>query len=591
MATKIGLEERRKIYAAAAFLDSDFEKKTGVRIPFDVYFQDPFVAAEDEEMAFDDDFFVPWEPGLADGPTSARFAVVDYNGDTGQLFPPATWSDRKNTYLYKRKEVNRKQKDTMQFHQVHAWAIAQRALLFFEEGWGCGRRIPWGFDGNRLIIVPHAGQGKNAYYDRTSKSLQFYFFDRDGERIHTCLSTEIVNHEFGHAVLDGIRPLFRRSIQLETAAFHEFIGDISAILLSLRNNALRAKYAADTGGDLAKATSLSSIAEQFGRAARNRPYLRTANNTQTMSDIRHVKSVHRISEVMTGTMFEILTGLAAKYQERGRTPLQAFWDASSRMQRTVLQPLDLLPPVDVTFRDYALAVLRAERIANPLDPHDYHGKMLDVFIRREILSEADRAELQQPMYLYDRKNMDVFYDIETISNSRATAYRFLHDNRRSLKIPPFCDLKVVDLYDGHKLTRQGRRLPRQIILEYIWEEPVELTGSKFGQFSGKITTQLCGGTLVFDQNGTVLSWFEKKGADGSWEGNRRRAGFQENIVAQLAGGRVGFMADNPLGFIAKQMPPVVARERNGVVQFGITPHLHLSEDVEDEGGRSWEMSF
>jgi hypothetical protein len=51
------------------------------------------------------------------------------------------------------------------------------------------------------------------------------------------------------------------------------------------------------------------------------------------------------------------------------------------------------------------------------------------------------------------------------------------------------------------------------------------------------------------------------------------------------------MADNPLGFIAKQMPPVVARERNGVVQFGITPHLHLSEDVEDEGGRSWEMSF
>ncbi len=60
------------------------------------------------------------------------------------------------------------------------------------------------------------------------------------------------------------------------------------------------------------------------------------------------------------------------------------------MQNMAIQPLDLLPPVDVTFRDYALAVLRAEEIANPTDPDDYRGMMLDVFIKRGIL-EASRS--------------------------------------------------------------------------------------------------------------------------------------------------------------------------------------------------------
>ena len=34
-----------------------------------------------------------WEPGLVDGPTSSRIAVVDYNADTGLLTDPATWAD------------------------------------------------------------------------------------------------------------------------------------------------------------------------------------------------------------------------------------------------------------------------------------------------------------------------------------------------------------------------------------------------------------------------------------------------------------------------------------------------------------------
>ena len=62
------------------------------------------------------------------------------------------------------------------------------------------------------------------------------------------------------------------------------------------------------------------------------------------------------------------------------------------MQCMAVQPLDLLPPVDVTFEDYALAVLRAEQIANPTDPDGYRKMMIDVFVERGILSEGARQQ-------------------------------------------------------------------------------------------------------------------------------------------------------------------------------------------------------
>ena len=76
-------------------------------------------------------------------------------------------------------------------------------------------------------------------------------------RIFTCLSSDIVNHEFGHAVLDGLRPHYYESLNAETAAFHEFIGDLTAILMAFRNNAFRRHVLKESRGDLANDQLLS----------------------------------------------------------------------------------------------------------------------------------------------------------------------------------------------------------------------------------------------------------------------------------------------------------------------------------------------
>jgi hypothetical protein len=598
-----------KLYAARRFLDGSVQQDLDLKIPFDVYFQDPLFARNNPELPAFDEALVPWEPGFSSGPTSARFAVVDFNADTGSLVPPSTWSEEQKRFCDSNKTPIGKEsfsdQHALQAHQVHVWAVLQRALDFFESGFGLGRRISWGFEGNRLIVVPHAGYGKNAYYDRESKSLQFYYFDDGSETVYTCLSTDIINHEFAHAVLDGVRPHYIEAIRPETAAFHEFMGDLTAILVAFRNNDFRHFIAKNSFGDLSTDTALNRLAEQFGNAVNGRPYLRTARNCQTMSKLKDEQRPHLLSEVLTGAMFDIIIRLSRYYiDERKRGLLPAFWDTIQRMQQMAIQPLDLLPPVDVTFKDYALAVLRMEQIANPSDPDDYRGMMMDVFLKREILDEDDIKELKEPRQVFERLTLDVYHDVDRLASSRGDAYRFLDDNRDRLFIPEHVDVIVSDLYCAQKLTRQARRLPEQVIIQYVWREDVELKGPEFGRFEGQSTSFLCGGTLALDSDGNVLAWARKPGTrfEGSGQrkgddaierqsGLKRLAEFKKSVADRAKAGRVGSVAGGAKGLLATKIPPLISREVDGALRFELSPHFAIHDDADDDmGERQWQIS-
>jgi hypothetical protein len=590
------------LYSARQFLDGNVQDALDLRIPFDVYFQDPLVAARDPELAFDSDFRVPWEPGLADGPTSSRFAVVDYNGDTEALTPPARWRPELRAFVGPKDEpLDKDHTSVVQFHQVNAWAIVQRTLDYFESGFGLGRRIPWAFEGNRLIIVPHAGYGENAYYDRHSKSLQFYYFERGDTRIDTCLSADIINHELGHAVLDGIRPNYAEALSPETAAFHEFIGDLTAILMIFRNNEFRKKIAIRTGGDLNTDNAIASIGEEFGKHVSDRPYLRTARSPLSMKDVANEQRPHRMSEVLTGAMFDIVLALSRYYvDKRKRTVPQAFWDTIQRMQAMAIQPLDLLPPIDVTFRDYALAVLRAEEVADPTDPSGYREMMLEVFSARGILSAGDIKELRAPHHVFERLDLDVFHDIDTLASS-AEAYRFVDDNRRALFIPWNADVTILGPFTAQKLTREARRLPKQIILQYLWREDVFLEGPRFGRYSGQFASLPCGGTLALDQNGNVLAWSRKPGTLFSGttmrakteaeEGALRREAFRDALERRVKAGRIGDIVGGDTGLLARRMAPLTSRTVDGALRFELSPHFGIHDDTDDVlGGRECQIS-
>lgn len=606
------------LYEARQYLGLDTLKEAGLRIPVLVYFKDPAVAKITEGADIDGDFTTPWEPGLGDGPTSARFAVVDYDMTNNVLTPPALWNARKNCYLASdRKTVldqNKTTRKLYQYHQLSVWAIVQNTLDFFESGAGLGRRVSWAFEGNRLIIVPHAGYGENAYYDRSSKSLQFYWFESDKGRVFTCLSSDIVNHEFGHALLDGLRPHYFESVGAEAAAFHEFMGDLTAILMAFRNNAFRRVVLRESNGKLTNAQLLAGLAQEFGRATLNAPYLRSGLNRNTMEDLEGNLEPHALSEVLTGAMFDILMGVFAKHQKnevkrakegRSKKPsdVRALADTVPRMQMLAIQPLDLLPPCAVTFRDYALAVLRAEHVANPTDPSGYRQLMIDCFIKRGILEEADRKKLMEPAPVFRRPALDVFHSVESIAASRGGAYRFLDDNRAKLFIPFNADIEVPDIIRANKRTRDGLPLPQQTIVQYLWREELELEGARFGRFAGQRTTMLCGATMVLDQNGNLIHWARKPGSISvgkskaaeaeQAEGMRRRKELLDTIAARIAAGMIGEAIGGELGLLERATPPFTVESIGGKLRFGLAPHFSLNDDDHHDGtgDRQWQISF
>lgn len=606
-------ETRRRLYGARRFLPLEVQKDTDLRLQIDVYFKDPLVAKNNPAAAIDQNFFVPWEPGLRDGPTSARFAVVDYDATSNTLMPPAVWDSKGNAFVAPNGRVlDENTRKLPQFRQLSVWATVQHTLDFFESGFALGRRITWAFEGNRLIVVPHAGYGENAYYDRQSKSLQFYWFDGKNGRIFTCQSSDIVNHEFGHAVLDGLRPCYYESVLPQTAGFHEFVGDLTAILMAFRNNDFR-KAMIKESADLAGGTLLSSLAQEFGNAVIGQPYLRTAANKLTMSDIKNDLQPHRVSQVLTGACFDIMVRLFGKYKERMDQRFKhnpkskpslpnAFWYTIQRMQMMAIQPLDFLPPCEVEFRDYALAVLRAEEVSNPTDPDGYREMMFNVFVERGILDEADRASLLEPDAVFNRPELTIYHDIDSIGASRGGAYRFLDDNRADLFIPLNADLIITEIVRAKKLTTESRQLPDQIVVQYIWREDVALEGERFGRFAGERTSMLCGATLVLDQNGNQIHWARKSGSEelgNSFEqraernaGRKRREAFLDALAARIKSGMIGETVGGELGLLARAIPPFGFNRVDGEVRFQLSPHFAIHDDIEDDdiGGRQWQVS-
>jgi hypothetical protein len=247
------------------------------------------------------------------------------------------------------------------------------------------------------------------------------------------------------------------------------------------------------------------------------------------------------------------------------------------------QPLDHLPPADVQFEDYVRAVLRADEIVDPLDEDGYRKAMVEVFEKRGFRLNQDDNPQRLGFYAYN---------IDRIARSRTDAYHFLNENRRQLCIPLNQDISVVDLYQTDKTVMGGARMPREIVIQYLWREDVQLKGADYGTLDGEYVPLYCGGTLVFDSRGNVLSWQRKPGTGKMETNDRLRDRCQDEVdrgkqrQAQLLNYYKSLVASGALGFEGKDrpdavglQPPVTAkRASDGSLRLQGTPYLrHWNE--------------
>lgn len=565
-----------KIYGISLKLSKELREDLGMRIPVNIFVQDPFITEQyKKKKKFGiEPIKLDWEPSWGNGPTSSRVAVVDYNMDTDILASPVEW-DWNN-----KKFVGIADPNSFGFHNVNVWAIIQNIISFFEDPFVMGRPIPWGFNGNRLIVVPHAGEMKNAFYSRRGKCLLFYYFFCEGVPVYTCLSHDIVAHETGHAILDGIRPHYFHLSSAQSSGFHEFIADLTAILSALRTTSVRhavADILEENEGKLWKADVISDLGEEFAvKGSRetyedvDRNYIRSAYNTKTMDQIKNCWIPHDCSEVLTGALFQILAEIITyRMEKENESARAALWKATQHLNRLAFRALDYCPPVDIQFEDYVQALIRANEIAYPVDTHGYLEIIKEIFKKRGI----ERIDPDPPPKAV---KFTWKYGLESIASSRTAAYHFLDDNREILDIPLNQDFEIADIYYTDKVVGAYERLPREIILEYIWNEAVTLEGDDFVELQNKKVPLRCGGTLVFEERGNLLYWSRKVGTKPKRvkkEGTERIEKLLHYIKLLIAADKIKSVTAEALQHINPYQPAIEAIQDGGMLQLEITPEF------------------
>jgi hypothetical protein len=476
---------------------------------------------------------VAGETWLGPGPTSARFRVVDRDHGAETTHPAAAVLNDGAGF-----DVGRGNPATSyRFHQVNVWATVARLLAHLESPKVFGRRIPWAFPNTRLELRPHSEILENAYYDRETRSIRFGYFDMKGHRFYTCLSHDVIAHEFGHAVLDGLKPLYEETDGPDLAAFHEFFGDAVAMASALTMRDLITKLVgtgrAKKGRDsLTNLRWIIDLMEEWGSAYGDR-YIRSARNRMTMEKLRGNFEEHDRSLVLSGATYDIFRSIYA-YLRRRETAADAVIHAADHTSRLIFRAIDYCPPAGLDFQTYASAMLRADEVAYPVDDRGYRDMVRQVLVHRGIVPARGRS----------LSNNDLRpYDVEHVAASQTDAYVFLDQNREALGIPRDVDLHVARVFRTRKAGGRGSFPPREIVLEFVWREGVRLRGTGLGRLAGTVGELWCGGTLVFDSIGNILHYAL---ADGNQKRRRLLASYLRFMI------REGYLEDETDGAHARR---------------------------------------
>jgi hypothetical protein len=427
-----------------------------VRVPLMV--QDPEIARF-KGMKPTEGFDINREDYFLDGPVTERVAVLDFDPDSGALSKGARFVPPKKGRVLGRYHVKDKlDVKAPDFIQVNAFATILRTIYMFERPNVLGRRVTWAFDGPQLLVVPRAGKWRNAFYERSSRSLQLFYFDdprypQNGNTVYTALSRDIVAHETGHAILDGIAPDLYDAITPQSLAVHEAVADLTALMMAFTSQTLSRAVLDSTGGSIEDSTAFSAVAEEFATAysaEENIGWLRNLKNEKNLKpgDPNCVagSGPHALSEVLSGALYAVMIKIHEDEKKRlaageGISEFSASGKALAtgghRFQRLVFRALDYLPPGEVSFADYGRAVIAADEAHNP-----HHEKerawIREEFVARNIVADAGALDTETN---FDYEGLAEIV-LDELCGSDWVAYQFANEHRDFLRIPPGISFEV-----------------------------------------------------------------------------------------------------------------------------------------------------
>jgi hypothetical protein len=298
------------------------------------------------------------------------------------------------------------------FDAIHTFAVIRQVVSMYQRARN-GTVVTWQWNaaGNNdpIHAFPHAGVTMNAYYSRNERALKFFYFDTSTppplHKVFTCRSLDIVAHETGHAVLDGLQPNWLGfNNPPQTGGLHESFGDLTSIFLALSQLDQVEAVIAQTKANLHDKTFLSDLAEQFGLALGRPNGLRNADNDLKLSQVG--TEVHAISQVFTGAIYDILADIFRfERQTARRDDAATLYRVGQYMLSLVLRALIAAPAHAATFADVANAMLNIA--AADGDPVQYRTFIRNRFTVREVIvSPVPLTEDHDPEHEHEAAVLD-----------------------------------------------------------------------------------------------------------------------------------------------------------------------------------------
>lgn len=280
---------------------------------------------------------------------------------------------------------------TAEFDCAHSFAVVRETLTMYQRLWKRGP-LPWAWNtaGNTqpLTVFPRAGVTANAFYSRNQKALKFFHFtpSNSAEQVFTCRSFDIVAHECGHAILDGLKPGWLTSTNPQAGGLHEAIGDLTALFLACSQLDQVEAAIALTKANLHKRNFLAALAEQFGSALGMPQGLRNADNDLKLSQVGN--EVHAISQVFTGAVYDILADIfefEKRRQAETKDPARVLLEVASDLCALLLEAISKSPDVNPAYADVVNQMLQASM---PKHPAIYRTFIRKHFVLREVVVSA-----------------------------------------------------------------------------------------------------------------------------------------------------------------------------------------------------------
>jgi hypothetical protein len=544
---------------------------------------------------------------LEPGPRGSRFWVVDYDTTSRKIVAPAPDPEVDVVAATPDERLT----TDPRVREQNVFVVASRTLERFESA--LGRRLRWGFAGHQLYLVPAAFAEANAFYDPDSCAVLFGYFEpapepatgtTEGPKaersasterqaaeqssapatptpavVYTSLSHDIVAHETTHAILDGLRRRFEEPSLPDQAAFHEALADIVALMsvFSLRETVL-ALIPGDpaTGlvdekqvsrGALAK-TALLGLAEQFGAAVRThggdalRRSVALAADPARLSDPAF-NEPHARGEVLVAAvanaMLDIWTARLVDVHAEG-TPLhrtrvaEEGTKSADRILSMCIRAIDYLPPVDLSFDDFATALLAADEEMVPDDRHDYRGTLATAFARYGIKEARPRR-----VNTFGRKDAPTYRLVheDEMRIRRDEVFRWIWQNAALLGVSLDYYLSVEEVTPCARVAPDGF-VVNEVVAIYI--QMLDGTAAELRDLAHRLGGELVipagvsdttrlellgGGTLIFDEFGRLRYQQPKPLLD--WDRQSRRLAYLVQYGLRDTRGGIGYSLGTPLG--------------------------------------------